>query len=29
MKIGWLTAGDRIVLGGEAAAEFTPIERWS
>jgi len=25
----WLTVGDRIVLGGEAAAEFTPIERWT
>lgn len=25
----WLTVGDRIVLGGEVAGEFTPIERWS
>ena len=25
----WLTVGNRIVLGGEAAGEFTPIERWS
>ena len=25
----WLTVGDRIVLGGEAAGEFTPIERWA
>jgi hypothetical protein len=25
----WLTVGDRIVLGGEAAADFMPIERWT
>jgi hypothetical protein len=25
----WLTVGDRIVLGGEAAGEFTAIERWT
>ena len=25
----WLTVGDRIVLGGEAASEFTAVERWS
>lgn len=25
----WLTVGDRVVLGGEAAPDFTPIERWS
>jgi hypothetical protein len=25
----WLTVGDRIVLGGEASGEYTPIERWS
>jgi hypothetical protein len=25
----WLTVGGSIVLGGEAAADFTPLERWS
>ena len=25
----WLTVGDRVILGGEAAPDFTPIERWS
>jgi hypothetical protein len=25
----WVTAGDSIVLGGEAAGDFTAIERWS
>jgi hypothetical protein len=25
----WLTVGERIVLGGEAAGDFTAIERWS
>jgi hypothetical protein len=25
----WLTVGDRMVLGGEAASEFTALERWS
>ena len=25
----WLTVGDRIILGGEAVGEFTPIERWN
>jgi Transglutaminase-like superfamily len=25
----WLTVGDRIVLGGEGSAAFTPIERWT
>jgi len=25
----WLSVGDRIVVGGEASGEFTPIERWT
>jgi hypothetical protein len=25
----WLTVGDKILLGGEAAGEFTPIEQWN
>ena len=25
----WLVVGDAMVLGGDAAADFTPIERWS
>lgn len=25
----WLTVGERMVLGGEAAQEFTAIERWA
>lgn len=25
----WLTAGERVLLGGEAAPEFTPLERWT
>jgi len=25
----WLTVGERIVVGGEAAGEFTAVERWS
>ena len=25
----WLMVGDRMVLGGEAAQEFTAIERWA
>lgn len=25
----WLTAGDRIVVGGESAGKFTPVERWT
>ena len=25
----WLTVGEDVVLGGEVAAEFTAIERWS
>lgn len=25
----WLTVGDRVVLGGEAAGDFTAVERWS
>ena len=25
----WLTVGDRTVLGGEEAAEFTAVERWT
>jgi hypothetical protein len=25
----WLTVGDSVVLGGEAAPDFTAIERWS
>ena len=25
----WLTLGDRIVLGGDGSAHFTPIERWA
>jgi len=25
----WLTVGDRIVLGGEGSAAFTPLDRWS
>jgi hypothetical protein len=25
----WLTVGDRIVLGGEGSAAFSPIERWT
>jgi hypothetical protein len=25
----WLTVGNRVVLGGEAAPDFTPIERWN
>ena len=25
----WLTVGDKILLGGEVAPEFTAIERWS
>jgi hypothetical protein len=25
----WLTVGDRAVLGGEVAGDFTPVERWS
>ena len=25
----WLTVGDRTVLGGEAAPEFTAVERWT
>lgn len=25
----WLTVGDDVVLGGEAANNFTPIERWT
>ncbi len=25
----WLTVGDRVVLGGEAAGGFTAVERWS
>jgi len=25
----WLTVGDRIVLGGEGSAAFTPVERWT
>jgi hypothetical protein len=25
----WLVVGDRMVLGGEAARDFTAVERWS
>jgi hypothetical protein len=25
----WLTVGNRTVLGGEVASDFTPVERWS
>ena len=25
----WLTVGDKTLLGGEAAPEFTPLERWT
>lgn len=25
----WLTVGDKIVLGGEVAGDFTAVERWS
>lgn len=25
----WLMVGETIVLGGEAAAKFTPVERWT
>jgi hypothetical protein len=25
----WLTLGDRIILGGEGSAAFTPIDRWT
>jgi Transglutaminase-like superfamily len=25
----WLEVGDKIVTGGEGAANFTPVERWS
>jgi hypothetical protein len=25
----WLTVGEQIVVGGEAAGEFTAVERWS
>ena len=25
----WLTVGDRTLLGGDAAPEFTPLERWT
>jgi hypothetical protein len=25
----WLTVGDRIVLGGDGSAAFSPIERWA
>jgi hypothetical protein len=25
----WLTIGDRIVLGGEGSAAFTPLDRWT
>jgi len=24
----WLMMGDRVVLGGEGSAQFTPVERW-
>ena len=24
----WLVVGDRVVLGGEGSAQFTPVERW-
>jgi hypothetical protein len=24
----WLMVGDRVVLGGEGSAQFTPVERW-
>jgi len=24
----WLVVGDRVVLGGEDSAQFTPVERW-
>jgi hypothetical protein len=24
----WLTMSDRVVLGGEGPALFTPVERW-
>ena len=24
----WLVVGDRVVLGGEGSAPFTPVERW-
>jgi len=25
----WLTVGDRIVLGGEGSAAFSPLDRWT
>jgi hypothetical protein len=25
----WLMVDEKMVLGGEAAPEFTPVERWS
>jgi hypothetical protein len=25
----WLTVGDRVVLGGEGSAAFTPLDRWT
>jgi hypothetical protein len=25
----WLTLGDRILLGGEGSAAFTPLDRWT
>jgi hypothetical protein len=25
----WLMVGDRMILGGENAGQFTPVERWS
>jgi hypothetical protein len=25
----WLTVGNDVILGGEAAKDFTPIERWT
>ncbi|HEX9200601.1 MAG TPA: lasso peptide biosynthesis B2 protein [Acidobacteriaceae bacterium] len=25
----WLTVGERIVVGGEASGDFTPVERWT
>jgi hypothetical protein len=24
----WLVVGDKVVLGGEGSAQFTPVERW-
>jgi hypothetical protein len=24
----WLMVGDKVVLGGEGSAQFTPVERW-